>query len=130
MGTRKTYAGAIVVESIISLLFVRSIRLKVGEWHDFLERALHVREFVHLGTTYPLNSTLRPTPPQPYSPVGLDLGLLNQPLKMPPKVPVAWSPERPSFGVSPARGSAALGAVIGLHDWQVYTVEGIFRRAP
>ncbi len=41
--------------------------------------------------------------PQPYkpinriSPIGLDLELLSRPPKIPPKVPVAWSPERPSF---------------------------------
>ena len=62
-------------------------------------------------STYHLPAQLYPTiyAPQPYSPVGLDLGLLNQPLKIPPKVPVAWSLDRPRFRVSPGRDSEALG---------------------
>ena len=32
---------------------------------------------------------------QPHSPMGLDLELLNLPLKYAPRVPVALSPERP-----------------------------------
>ena len=41
--------------------------------------------------------------------MGLDLELLNQPLKVTPKGPHSAVPERPSFRVSPGPDSTALG---------------------
>ena len=49
---------------------------------------------------------------QPHSPIGLDLELLNQPLKSTPKVPVERSPERLTSRVSLGAGSAALGPAL------------------
>ena len=50
--------------------------------------------------------------PQPYSPTGLDLELLKLSLKIPPKVPIEWTPDRPGFRVSLGAASAALGSAL------------------
>ncbi len=59
---------------------------------------------------------------QPYNPVGLDLELLNQPLKNAPESPRTMGPGASSFRVSPGPDSAALGPAI--YD---YTVDGFTR---
>ena len=56
--------------------------------------------------------------PQPHSLTGLELELLK-PLKEAPKVPVAWSPERP---ISKASLGAALAALVPA--LQGYAAEG------
>ena len=57
-------------------------------------------------------SALEELTPQPHSLIGLDRELLMWPLKIPPKVPVEWSPESPRSGVSLGAAPAALGPAL------------------
>ena len=71
-----------------------------------------------LALTLNVNSPLNRTNPstvythQPYNPIGLDLEMLNDPVKDPPEGPRSEAPGASRFRVYPKPNSAALGPAL------------------